>query len=126
MNSKIIQLKRLSKGFFGKYHREIKDIILFGSLLRGKQNPSDIDIIIIFHEKVNKSIEYEFRKRLSGENVSVISKTEKNYLEPSFDAREGLLFEGYSLINSKYIASDYGFSSLGLFIYRTGNLNNVT
>lgn len=121
-------LSRICKRFHKKYISEIKDIILFGSVVRGKVKPSDIDIVLIFFEKIDKDIEYELKKLLSGktENVSIISKTEKNYLDPSFDGRESILFEGYSLVNSKYIASANGYASFGLFIYNTNKIDNTT
>ncbi len=127
MKSKITQLTKISKPFFEKHRAEIKDIVVFGSLMRGKSAPEDIDILIIFKKKVDKDVEYELKKLLShaAENISLISKTEETYQEQSFDAREGVLFEGYSLVKQKFIASDFGFVSLGLFFYSTKELSNV-
>ncbi len=127
MKSLITQFNKISKTFFKENKKEIKDIVLFGSLIRGKTKPKDIDILIIFKTKINKDIEYKFRKLLSNyaQNISIISKTEKEYIEPSFDAREGILFEGYSIINSRFIAEDFGFTSFGLFFYDTKNMTNA-
>jgi predicted nucleotidyltransferase len=125
MNSKITQLSKICK----KYSKDknILDIILYGSYIRGKDNPKDIDIIIIFKDIVNKDREYQIRKELSKkiDNIQIISKTEEQYKEPSFDAREGILFEGYSLISNLLLAENYGFRSLGMFIYQTNKLSNV-
>jgi len=127
MKSLITQFIKTSKTFFKENKKEIKDIMLFGSLIRGKTKPKDIDILIIFKEKINKDKEYKFKKLLLNytQNISIISKTEKEYIEPSFDARESILFEGFSLINSKFIAEDYGFASFGLFFYDTKNMTNA-
>jgi len=124
---KFPKLTKISKTFFKKYSSEIKDIILFGSFIRGKLEPNDIDILLIFKRKVNKDIEYELKNLFlkSTNNVSIISKTEEECIDPSFDARESILFEGYSLINSKFIAEDFGFISFGLFFYNTKGLSNV-
>lgn len=121
------QLCKISRDFYKKHKGIIKDIILFGSVLRGKDNPSDIDILIVFINNINKDIEYEFKKKISRivSNASIISKTQDSLHDSSFSAREAILFEGYSLINKKPIASLSGFESLGIFIYQTKKLNNV-
>lgn len=124
MKSILTELKRKSKEFHRMHRDAIKDIILFGSAVRGKAHPNDIDVLIIFHKEIDKAIEYAFRKRMQ-DRISVVSKTEKTVKEASFDARDGILFEGYSLVASRYIASDFGFSAFGLFIYATNNLSNT-
>jgi len=124
MKSELTKLSRVCK-VFAKKHDSVKDIILFGSIMRGKEKPSDIDIMIVFIDSVNKSIEYELKQQLE-KNVSLISKTEKSYILESFDAREGILFEGFSLINNKPICSDFGFIAFGNFLYDTSKLNNTT
>lgn len=127
MRSIISQLEKISKTFIKKYDGKLIDIILFGSLIRGKSVPKDIDILLIFNKKVDKNIEYELKKIVSGsiKDASLISKTEESYKETSFDAREGVLFEGYSLINSRFISSDFGFASFGLFLYDTSKMSNT-
>lgn len=106
----------------------IDDIILFGSVVRGKENPRDTDILIIFKEKINKEEEYLIRKKLEKyfPNVAVISKTKNSLYEPSFDAREAILLEGISLVSGKKIAEKYGLSSLGLFKYDFEKWNKLT
>ena len=125
MKLNITKLSKQSKVFQKKYKEEIKDIILFGSSLRGKSEPEDIDILILFNKKINKEIEYEFKKQVSIKNISLISKTEDALHDPSFSAREAILFEGYSLIKKHLISSQSGFDSLGMFIYYTKEFTNV-
>ena len=127
MKSLNTQLTKISRAFFKRHERQLKDIILFGSFVRGKAKPEDIDILIIFKTKVNKDVEYELKKLFYeyAKNISLISKTEKECAEPSFDARESILFEGYSLISSKSLAEDFGFASFGLFFYDTKTLSNT-
>ncbi len=107
--------------------KEIADVIIFGSFVRGKDKPKDIDILIIFKNQVNKEIEYLIRKELEKiyPNVAVISKTEKTSLEDSFDARESILFEGFSLVTGKNLAQSYGFSSWGAFKYNFSGWNKL-
>ena len=125
MNAIITKLSKVAIASKKKYPEEIEDIILFGSLVKGKSEPKDIDILIIFKEKVIKEIEYSFRQLLP-DKASVISKTKKTLFDASFDAREGVLFEGYSLIDLDYVGSRYGFQSWGLFLYETKGISNNT
>lgn len=119
-----MELSQSSKEFFKKHKDKIDDIILFGSLRRGKDKPSDIDILMVFKDKVDKDIEYEFRKSLKDDNVSVLSKKKEDIFAESFDGREGILFEGFSLVKEKSVASDYGFKSFGMFLYKTSGMSN--
>ena len=102
---------------------EIDDIILFGSVVKGKERPNDIDILVIFKNKINKEVEYKVRKTIEKEyqNVQIISKTNATVLEETFVARESLLFEGVSLLSRNKVSDRYGFDSLGLFKYTFDN-----
>ena len=102
MKLNITKLSKFSKTFQKDYKEYIKDIILFGSSLRGKLEPEDIDILILFNKKINKDIEYEFKKQASKiiENISLISKTEDTLYDPSFSAREGRMSEKWVVFPS--------------------------
>ena len=106
---------------------EVADILIFGSTIRGKEKPNDIDIIVLFKDKINKETEYAIRKELEKnyKNVSITSKTEKTSLDKAFDARESLLFEAQSLITEKNLAEEYGFHSFGMFKYNFGNWDKL-
>jgi len=82
---------------------DVEDVLLFGSAVRGKVQPKDIDILILFKKKVDKHSEYLIRKELENyySNLSIVSKTLTTALEPTFDARESILFEGVSLLSRK-------------------------
>ena len=106
---------------------EIKDILVFGSLIKGKEKPNDIDILVIFKKRVIKDQEYQIKKILTRHynNISIISKTKKTITEASFDARESILFEAFSLLTKKNIAEEYGFLSFGLFKYNFSNWDKL-
>lgn len=103
-------------------HPEIKDIFMFGSAIRGKEHPNDIDILLLFKNKVDKNIEYTVRTILQKylKNISIISKTEHTMMDEAFDARESMLFEAKSLLTGKNVAQQYGFSAFGLCKYTFG------
>ena len=106
---------------------EIKDILVFGSLIKGKEKPNDVDILVIFKKRVIKDQEYQIKKILTKHynNVSIISKTKKTITEASFDARESILFEAFSLLTKKNLAEEYGFISFGLFKYNFSNWDKL-
>ncbi|MDP3728340.1 MAG: nucleotidyltransferase domain-containing protein [bacterium] len=108
-------------------NKSIEDILLFGSIIRGKQHPQDIDIIVLFKSKVDKAAEYKIRKELEKyeKNISIVSKTKKTALEQTFDARESILFECISLLSGKNLAKEYGFSSLGMLKYKIKGWTNL-
>ena len=126
MKLKNTQLTKISNSFYKKHKESISDIILYGSFIRGKETPKDLDILILFKNQIDKDQEYDFKKQLKHitPKVSLISKTVKSVKESSFVARESVIFEGYSLIHQKYISSDYNANQKGIFLYRTNNLPN--
>ncbi len=105
----------------------VVDILLFGSVARGKFKPIDTDILIIFEKKIDKEMELKIKKEIEKfyKNVLIVSKNTNTVFEDSFDARESVLFEGISLIENKIIAEKYGFTSIGMFNYETKNLTNL-
>ncbi len=109
-------LKRNLKKIVEK-QKEVEDIIVFGSLVRGKEKPGDIDILVIFKSVVVKEAEYEIRKEIEKKynSVSIISKTQITLLDPAFDGRESIFFEGKSLLKEMFLAEHYGYASLGMF-----------
>lgn len=110
-----------------KFSERVDDIFLFGSVARGKRNPSDTDVLIIFKDVVDKEVERDIRLVLERHttNISIISKTYKNVFDSSFDARESLLFESVSLLTGQKYSDRFGFSSKVMFKHSVENLSNV-
>ncbi|MBS3092510.1 nucleotidyltransferase domain-containing protein [Candidatus Pacearchaeota archaeon] len=113
MNLKILQLikdklKDLLKD------KEILDIILFGSAIKGKFLPNDFDIAIITDKKLNIVIE--------SFHISILKSRDFFINPPSLV--HTLIREGYSLKHNKFLSEIYKFSNRTLFIYDLTSLNN--
>ena len=109
--------------FYKKNKDIILDIIIFGSFIKGKENPKDIDILILYRGKKNVEKSYELKKILKNFSVEI---TDKGYLElfdESFKVREGILSEGYSVVNKKFLSEGFGYSSFILFKYELKGFN---
>lgn len=120
----IKQLKKIleseSRSFYAKNKKEILDILLFGSVIKGKKTPQDIDVLIIFKEKKNFDLTHQFRLILEPLVKLPIEVTGKSYaelFEKTFLAREAILSEGYSLIYHRFFSQGLGFVNKVLFHY---------
>lgn len=113
------------KRFYEGNQSKIIDIILFGSSVRGKENPSDVDILIVYKDKEDLDLDYELKKGLNnaGINAQITSKKYIDLSKPSFQAREAVLSEGYSLINNVFISRGLGYSNMRLFRYELKTLD---
>ncbi|MDP2749350.1 MAG: hypothetical protein Q8O89_00785, partial [Nanoarchaeota archaeon] len=87
--------------------------------VKGKPEPNDIDILIIYKEKENLDLNYAFKKQMQkmGLEVAVTSKSYKNIFSPSFTIRESILAEGFSLINNMFYSKGLGYTNFVLFKY---------
>lgn len=109
---------------YKKYSKEIMDIFIFGSAIKGKDKPKDLDILILFKNKENLDITYDFKTQLQGYNSDIITKTWAQALSPNFQAREALLSEAYSLVNKQFLSESLGYKNQFLFNYEQKNLSS--
>lgn len=109
MNLKITQLKNKLKKYLKD--KEVIDVILFGSFVKGKQSPGDIDIAVIIKKDASIVI--------PGFHVSIL-KPEDFF--KSLSLINTLFREGYSLKNNKPFSELYKFLSRILFVYELSNL----
>jgi|SRR3989344_6240317 len=106
--------------FFKKNEDKVVDIILFGSVTKGKEKPQDIDILVIYKKNIDLTFSHNLAKLLEkilGIPVSISSKTYKDLFNPSFIVREAVLSEGYSLVNNVFISEGLGYFNMALFRY---------
>lgn len=113
---------------FAKQH-DIFDIVLYGSAIKGKEEPCDIDILLIFQKiklKKRTDIAQQFKgvlkKKIKKVDIKTINLSE--LFEKEFLARQGIFIEGYSLLYDVPISKRFGFGSYVLFTYGLKNLNH--
>ena len=111
--------------FYNNNEKEVIDILLFGSIIKGKSKPSDIDLLIIYKSKDNIDLNYQLKKQLEKYklNIQITSKIYPDIFKANFKARGSVLSEGYSLVNNISISEGLGYSNLKLFKYELKNLN---
>ncbi|MCK5449341.1 nucleotidyltransferase domain-containing protein [Candidatus Pacearchaeota archaeon] len=112
MNSKTLAL---IKNKLKKYlkEKEILDIILFGSFVKGNENPSDIDVAFI----TRKNIE------IDNSDFHIAVLTPEDFFNKPPTLVNTLLREGYSLKHNKSFVKSFNFSPKVLFNY---NLSSLT
>ena len=109
--------------------KDVIDVIIFGSSVREKENPFDIDILVIYltEKRENTDETYQFRKRIEEivkKNVHAVSIGYKNLFKPEFLPRQSILSEGFSMKIKNYLSEGFGFSSRILFKYSLKEKNN--
>lgn len=112
---------------FAKEH-EVFDIVLYGSAAKGKEEPRDIDVMLIFSEgSLGKRLDLAQKLKVILEkeviNLDVKGMLLSEFFDKNLLARQNLLIEGYSLINETYLAEQLGFRGYALFTYGLKNLN---
>lgn len=109
------------KKIFNK-RKDILDVIIFGSSVKGKLNPNDIDICIIFREKIDTDLLNNLNKKF--ENIHFSCLTSDDFFKKPHALIKTLLFEGVSLINKKRISERYNMKSYSLYSYKIKDLAN--
>ena len=112
MNSKISPLRNKLKGLI--LDKEVIEIVVFGSAIKGKITPGDIDIAVISHEKPSPQLLAKIKK-LEEFHVSML--TAKEFLIDSPSIVHTLIREGYGLKNKKLISENFRFVGKALFTY---------
>ena len=117
MKSKNTILTEEANKIFKNYGDDIDDIILFGSYVKGSNEYNDIDILMIFKKKINKTIETEFKNKLDIPKLDINSITLEELKGDGFIAKEGLYLEGKSLVSGKFLNEILGFTSIAFIRY---------
>ena len=122
---KNLKLKSELIDFLQENNGVLLDIILFGSYLKGKNAPKDLDILLLFKEKKDIDLSYVLSKKIKrlGFNPEITDKTYKELFQSSFIAREAILSEGYSIKNDCFVLDGFGYTSYFLFKYDLKKFN---
>lgn len=99
----------------------VLDVILFGSVVRGKSKPNDVDLCILIKDK-DESKSLDLVDSLGKLTDKIPFKFQINILTLSSFVSgntlvKTLLSEGYSIKNGKGFSSVFGFESESLFVY---------
>lgn len=130
MNSRDLLKSRKLLSEIRKYRsQDVFDIVVYGSIIRGKEKSNDIDIAVILNKE--KSLDHkltlaqQLRKSINflGKEVDVKVLDIKDFLDPSFIARQAILAEGFSLLHKKFLHELFGFSISVLFTYSLSRLS---
>src|SRR3989344_6409 len=128
MLKELLKNTKLMSNLYRTYEEnknEILDIVIFGSFVRGKEKPKDIDLLLIYKSKVNAELSYSIKKEFESFNLKVdlVSKAYSDLFKSAFVARESYFSEGYSLVQKGFISEKLGFKPTVLFRYGLSNLN---
>lgn len=127
MQKNLLKYLRLSSNKINS--KNIFDIVVYGSSVKSKENPNDLDIVIIFlNEKLDNMLkiaqEYKniIKDKIKNPDVKAINLIE--FFDKNFLAREGILLEGYSVFYEEPFSSRLGFKGYVIYCYSLKKLNH--
>ena len=112
----------MKKKWTEEWKKEVVDIFLFGSAIKGKDNPNDIDICLIFRDKLNLDI-IKKAGLILGEEFHLSSLTANNFFTEIHSLSKTIMFEGRSIITGKSFTGNFGLNGFLLYSY---NLSQET
>ncbi len=114
-------MKKSLKKLLTKY-KEIKDFIIFGSLVKGRYAPKDIDVAVIVDKK-DISLVGEVKVQLKIKNLDLEMITP----EEVYQTRLGLtlISEGFSIRNNKFLRENLAVSPMKIYAYGIKNLTQT-
>ncbi|NQV09470.1 nucleotidyltransferase domain-containing protein [Candidatus Woesearchaeota archaeon] len=118
-SKEFLKLKNKLKKYIDK---EVVDIIFFGSFVKGKTAPKDIDLCLIFKEKIDLFLIKKINDGVK-ENIHISSLTVKNFFNKKHSLSQTLLYEGISLVSEKPLNDIYSLNSHGLYYYDLSKMN---
>jgi len=112
---------------FASKNPEIWDVLLYGSSVKGKERPNDVDIAVIVKKGNPFEVSFEFKSILEEEGFSPEEVDVKGFLlEELFDENNlvgfALLVEGYSLLRDKFLHERFNANAYFLFRFSYSSL----
>ncbi|MBI5393523.1 nucleotidyltransferase domain-containing protein [Candidatus Woesearchaeota archaeon] len=104
-----------------KKDRSIFDIVIYGSAVKGKMIPNDIDILVIFHagtlkERLDK-IQTIKKKITLNRKIDIKAILLEELFQSQFFARSGVFLEGISVFDGKPFSHKIDFEGFTIFSY---------
>ena len=122
------ELKSIIKEFIS-INKEIWDIGIYGSVVRGKIDISDIDIIIILKNNLDLNKKLELSQKLKSKIKKIINFDMdikcidiNDFTDNDFLARNGIIAESFLFNHKIYLAEIFGFKSFYIFEYNLSGL----
>lgn len=112
-------------------NEKLFDIVIYGSILKGKDKANDVDIIAIFKEGTLRErldciqgIKARLGKATT-QKIDIKQMLLTDFFSKEFMARTGIIIEGYSVFNKKDFSKTLGFKSYTLFWYVLKDLTHT-
>ena len=105
---------------FLKKERFLVDIFLFGSVLKGKEKPNDVDLIALFRERsYEKAEDILYKIKKIGEKLNLNLHIDPVIIDNLHNQKVyiSLLHEGFSIKNNKFLNDLLGFKSFIMITY---------
>ncbi|MEK6937526.1 MAG: nucleotidyltransferase domain-containing protein [Nanoarchaeota archaeon] len=110
------KFSQLKHNWKSRWKDELIDILIFGSAVKGKLSPNDIDICLIFKDQPNLRLVKEVESLL-GEKYHVSFLNAENFFQEVHSLSKTIFFEGASIITGKKLPEAYGLVPKLLYAY---------
>ncbi|OYT41579.1 hypothetical protein B6U80_01135 [Candidatus Pacearchaeota archaeon ex4484_26] len=113
-------LKKLKRFLVSRIKRlGIVDALLFGSAVKGKVLPGDIDVCLIFRNKVSLEVVDKLAKeaKSKGFNLHISTLTIDNFFTKPHSLIRTLLKEGISISTGRKFSENFNLKSFTLYSY---------
>ena len=113
-----------------KKDKNIFDIVIYGSSVKGKETAHDIDILVIFlqgslRERLDKVQEIKNKLKKINMNIDLKQILLQELFSPEFFAKTGIFIEGISIFKNKLFSETIGFKAFSLFWYSLTNMTHT-
>lgn len=100
-------------------HCNIEDIVIFGSFVKGKFRPDDVDIALLMKEKDYKVVR-KISKDLHGRFHIIVVLFNELYSEPIWKT---LISEGFSVKKNKFLKNVINVKAVEIFSYKIDKMS---
>lgn len=106
----------------------VLDVFLFGSVVRGKSNPNDTDLLVLVSKKNEEVINkiYFYRKEIEKLEIKVhlLTFDYPEFISENFLAKGEFFSEAFSFRNNNFLSSLFGFQGYCLFKYSLNEMKS--